>query len=328
VRYTDQVTELLNCAFESEDEIGRTHALVVIRGGQIIHQEYGGQLEFFDRPPQVIGSDTKLLSWSTAKSILHAVVGLLVMDGAIDINAKASVPYWGEDGDPRSEITVEQLLGMVDGLDFVENYVDARASDVIEMLFGSGADDMAAFAAHRELAALPGARFNYSSGTTNIISAIVSRAVGPGEPYRRFVHDRLFSKIGMRSPELTFDAAGTWVASSYLHATALDFARFGYLYLRDGIWDGERILPPGWVDNARIPRSRDSETGYLYGAHWWVDEDELGTFRASGYEGQMIVVSPGLDLVFVRLGKTPENHKQNLDRWRTDLIRALSDQFS
>jgi CubicO group peptidase (beta-lactamase class C family) len=213
---------------------------------------------------------------------------------------------------------------MRDGLDFVEDYVDERVSDVIEMLFGTGQADVAHFAADRPLAAPPGEHFNYSSGTSNIISSVVARVVGPGPSYERFLHERLFAPLGMESATPELDAAGTWVASSYLRATARDFARFGLLYLRDGVWDGTRLLPQGWVDYGRTMQSFDPEDG-PYGAHWWgVEGDTLGTFRASGYEGQSISLCPACDLIVVRLGKTPAAHSPDLARWRAEMVRAFS----
>ncbi len=143
-----------------------------------------GALEHFDRPPTPVTETTPLLSWSMAKSMLHAVVGLLVGDGRLDLDAPADVPEWSDPGDPRHAITLRQLLAMRDGLDWVEDYVDDRVSDVIQMLFGDGQADMAHFAADRPLAAPPGTRFNYSSGTSNIISGVVARTVGPGRALR------------------------------------------------------------------------------------------------------------------------------------------------
>ena len=194
---------------------------------------------------------------------------------------------------------------MRDGLDFVEDYDDAGVSHVMEMLFGSGIADAAAFAAAGRLAHEPGTTFNYSSGTTqHRLRRRAPACSAATEPTARFLHERLFDPIGMRSADPRFDEAGTWIASSYVWATARDMARFGYLYLRDGVWDGRRLLPEGWVDHARTARSIDPADGRLYGAHWWVTGDDLGTFWANGYEGQSIVVCPGLDLVVVRLGKS------------------------
>ena len=131
---------------------------------------------------------------------------------------------------------------------------------------------MAAFAADRPLAAPPGTRFNYSSGTSNVISGVVASTVGPGQPYREFLARRLFDPLGMTSATVTLDDAGTWVAASYVYATARDFARFGLLYLRDGIWEDSRLLPEGWVDEGRRPRSVDPDDGDYYGSHWWTRE--------------------------------------------------------
>ena len=312
---------LLDEMFDENGPLRTTYAVVVIQGGRLVAERYGGVIEHWDKPDELVSADTQLLSWSMAKSMLHAVVGMVVSDGALDLNAPAAVPMWQHDG--RGEITLEHLLCMRDGLDFTEDYVDARVSDVIEMLFGVGAEDVAAFAADRLLVARPGERFNYSSGTSNIVAAIVRDVVGAADSYRSFLRERLFDPIGMSSADPRFDDVGTWIASSYVYATARDFARFGLLYARDGVWDGVRVLPEGWVDHARRMRSVDEETGRLYGAHWWGIDDEHGTFCAQGYEGQSIVICPPLDLVFIRLGKTPAERKQHLFDWQRRVIAAF-----
>ncbi len=317
---------LLDEVFDPDGPLATTFAVVVVQGGRLVTERYAGALEHFDTPPTPVSEETPLLSWSMAKSVLHAVVGLLVGDGRLDLDAPAGVPEWSDAGDPRHAITLRQLLAMRDGLDWVEDYVDDRVSDVIQMLFGAGREDMAHFAADRPLAAEPGERFNYSSGTSNIVSGIVARTVGCGEDYARFLHDRLFAPLGMASADPEFDAAGTWAASSYLRATARDWARFGLLYLRGGTWDGGRLLPPGWVDYGRTMVSLDPEDDSPYGAHWWgVAGDHLGTFRASGYEAQSITICPSLDLVVVRLGKTPLEREPNLVPWRAAMVRAFAE---
>jgi CubicO group peptidase (beta-lactamase class C family) len=316
---------LLEAAFDDASPIATTYAVVVVQQGRIVVERYHGALEHFDRPPTPVTADTPLLSWSMAKSVLHAVVGLLVGDGRLDLDAPVPVPEWADPADERHAITLRQLLAMRDGLDFLEDYVDDRASDTIEMLFGDAQSDMAHFAADRPLAAPPGTRFNYSSGTSNIISGIVARTVGPGEAYARFLHDRLFSPLGMTSADPEFDEAGTWVGSSYLRATARDWARFGLFYLRDGVWDGSRLLPAGWVDYGRTMVTAD-EDGVPYGAHWWglAGDNPLGTFRASGYTGQSISICPPLDLVVVRLGNTPLEREDNLIPWRIAMVEAFA----
>jgi CubicO group peptidase (beta-lactamase class C family) len=297
--------------------------VVVVHRGVLVAERYGGTLPHFDRGPEPVARATPLLSWSMAKSMLHAVVGQLVGDGRLHLQRPAGVPEWSAPEDPRGAITLDQLLAMRDGLAFVEDYVDDRVSDVIEMLFGSGTADMAHFAADRPLAAAPGTRFNYSSGTSNIVSGVVARLLGPGEPYRRFLAERLFDPIGATSADPGFDHAGTFVGSSYVYATARDFARFGYLYLRDGTWNGRRVLPAGWVDTARRARSVDPDDGALHSMHWWVVDDGRGTFRAGGYQGQSITVVPTLDLVVVRLGRTDVEHYPDLLTWRAAMVAAF-----
>jgi CubicO group peptidase (beta-lactamase class C family) len=315
--------ELLDQACDDDGPLATTFAIVVVQGGAIVAERYHGELEHLDRSPDRVTPETPLLSWSMAKSMLHAVVGLLVGDGLLTLDDPSGVAEWSDLEDPRHAITLRHLLAMRDGLDFVEDYVDERVSDVIEMLFGTGQGDVAHFAAARPLAAPPGTRFNYSSGTSNIVSSVVARLVGHGAPYTEFLRSRLFAPIGMHSAEPELDQTGTWVASSYVRATARDFARFGLLYLRDGVWDGVRLLPEGWVDYGRTVQSIDPEDG-PYGAHWWgVAGDTLGTFRASGYEGQSITICPAHDLVVVRLGKTTAAHYPDLTRWRADVVAAF-----
>jgi CubicO group peptidase (beta-lactamase class C family) len=322
---TVDLTPLLDEVCDNDGPLAETFAVLVVHRGRIVAERYQGALEHFDRPPTPVTAETPLLSWSMAKSVLHAGVGLLVGAGRLDLDAPAPVPEWADPGDPRHAITLRQLLAMRDGLDFAEEYVDGNVSDTIEMLFGDGQSDMAHFAAERPLAAPPGTRFNYSSGTSNIISGIVARTVGPGESYARFLHSRLFGPLGMTSADPEFDEAGTWVASSALRASARDYARFGLLYLRDGMWDGLRLLPSGWVDDARTWVSEDPDDASPYGAHWWgVAGDTLGTFRASGFEGQSITLCPSLDLMVVRLGKTPHEREPNLIPWRIAMVQAFA----
>jgi CubicO group peptidase (beta-lactamase class C family) len=314
---------LIEAAFDPEGPLHQTYAVVVVCQGRLVLERYEGLLPQWDKPGKPVTRDTPLLSWSMAKSMLHAVVGVLVAEGRLVLDEPAPVAGWRAPGDPRQAITLQHLLEMRDGLDFKEDYEDAATSDVMQMLFGGGQADMAAFAADRRLAARPGSRFNYSSGTSNLISGIVAREVGSGGPYRRFLADRLFGPLGMATATARFDDAGTWVASSYAYATARDFARFGLLYLRDGIWEDRRLLPEGWVDHGRRPRSVDPENGDLYGSHWWTGDEPDGAFWAAGHEGQFIDVSPARDLVLVRMGRTGGEHAEDLRRWRAEVIGAF-----
>ena len=309
--------------FADAARYGTTYAVAVVQGGQLRLERYGGELPHFDRPPEPVHPATPLLSWSMAKSVLHAAVGVLIGEGRLRLDAPPGVPGWDDD---RAAITLDQLLQMRDGLSWTEDYVDAGVSDVIEMLFGSGQADVAAYAASRPLAHEPGTVFNYSSGTSNIVAAVVGRTLGSGEATRRFILERVLHPIGMRTADPRLDDAGTFIGSSYVYASAQDWARFGTLYLRDGTWDGDRILPEGWVDHGRRFRSIDSRDGGHYGAHWWLDDLDTarGTFRASGYEGQVVAICPVLDAIVVRLGATPEPLVGNLPTWRKRVFDALS----
>jgi CubicO group peptidase (beta-lactamase class C family) len=319
------IQALLDQAFDTNGPLDTTYAVVIVAGGRMVAERYGGHLTHFDRPDEPVGPTTPLLSWSMAKSMLQAVIGTLVQHGRLSLDQGSLAPEWSDPDDPRRAITVDCLLAMRDGLDFVEDYVDDAVSDVISMLFGKGKADTAHFAADRPLAASPGARFNYSSGTTNVLSGHVGRVLGGPEAYQEYLED-FFASIAMNSARPGFDDAGTWVASSYVHATAEDFARFGLLYLRDGWWDGRRILPAGWVDEARRPRSVDPTDGSLYGSHFWVERDDYGTFRCAGYGGQSITICPALDLVVVRMGNTPAEHYEDLAAWRAGVVGAFGAQ--
>jgi CubicO group peptidase (beta-lactamase class C family) len=318
----DQVSKLFGKRHAAR--LGDTHAVVVVHRGRIVAERYAAG----------VAANHHLISWSTAKSMLGAVVGILVGQGRLDLDAPAAVPEWAGVDDPRRAITLRQLLAFRSGLEWAEDYVDDATSDVIAMLFGEGEDDMAAFAAAKPLVHEPGTAFCYSSGTSNIISRIVRDVVaadvdptdieGVVTAYTAFLRDVLFDPLGMDSARPSFDPAGTWVASSYCYATARDFARFAYLYLRDGVWEGTRILPEGWVDLARTPASTDDD-GDRHGAHWWLwDENPWGAFNATGYEGQYLVVVPALDVVVVRLGKTVADKRPALRAAITDLVGVFA----
>lgn len=319
----DELERVANEAFEDE-RLALTNAVVVIQGGRVLYERYGGTQEFFDRPSEPIGPQSPLLSWSMAKSVLHMIIGTLVDERRLDPDQRAPVPEWGDPDDPRHEIKICDLLAMRDGLAFVEAYELDGFSHVIDMLFGEGKDDVAGYTARLGLAHPPGTFFNYSSGTTNVLSRIVADQVGRGDAYRTYLHDRLFAPIGMRSAEATFDATGVFVASSYLHAHALDFAKFGLLYLRGGQWDGRQLVSREWTDTAQIPLSRDEESGNLYSWQWWVTGDPYGTYWASGYEGQSISVVPALDALVVRFGHTSEEHYPDLYEWRRRVLDVLA----
>lgn len=311
VRDAARLEALLAQAFDAAPDgpLGKTYALLAIQGGRLTYERYG-----FGATPE-----TTQPSWSMAKSMTQALVGLLVRGGRLDIQAPANVPEWTGADDPRAAITVDQLLRMSSGLAFVEDYVPGSVSDVLEMLYGSGKADTAAYAANRPLAHPPGSFWSYASGTSNIVARLAAQA--QGGDFAGYMRSRLFEPLGMASATPKFDAAGTFIGSSYCFCTPRDFARFGLLYLRDGIWDGERLLPEGWVDYARTPTfQQEGVTDGPYGAHWWLGIGGPGSFSANGYAGQFIIVCPDRDLIVVRNGDTPLESKDRLRDWIGEVV--------
>ena len=328
---TSALDDEIEALFARPADEGVTLALVVQQHGEIVAERYGTQpANLFEADPLPVTAATPLISWSMAKSMAQAALAVLAGDGLVDLLDPAPIPEW--EGTEKEAITVLDLLEMRSGLAFVEEYVDGEASDVIDMLFGSGANDHAAYAAAKPLIHPPGTVWNYSSGTSNILGRIMGDAVA-GAPQatphereaamRAFLDQRLFGPVGMNDAEPRFDAAGNWVASSYVHAPARQFARFGELYLRDGCVGDLRVLPEGTVVEARTVVAHDPERGFDYGRHWWMWPDQPGSLAAHGYEGQYIIVLPEHDAVLVHLGKTDAAVRDRLVSRLRHLIARL-----
>ena len=311
---TARFDRLVEHAFSNPDTLGKTHAFIAIKSGKIVFERYGASNHKDDTYP----------SWSMAKSMTHALAGIAIKQGTIDLDTPANVPEWKDRDDPRAGITLEHLLRMSSGLRFKEEYEDAGSSDTIEMLFGSGKSDVATFAAHMPLEHAPGTFWSYSSGTTNIICRMLANALGLDRArFEAFMRKHVFNPIGMTSAIPKFDAAGTFIGSSFCFCTARDFARFGLLYMRGGQWDGAQILPQAWIDHARTPTPivpPDEPMGY--GAHWWLGIAGEDSFSANGYDGQYTVLVPGKDLILVRHGAS-EAHKDAVRRWIADVAACF-----
>jgi CubicO group peptidase (beta-lactamase class C family) len=316
--------------------MGETRAVVVIQGGRLVFERY---MDGYSR-------NTRLNSWSMGKSITHALVGAAVLQGRVAIDTPLGNPRWRA-GDRRASITWRQFLQMVDGLDYNESAEDISQAGNARMLFGEGRRDVARWAANRPLLRDPGSHWNYSSAGTLLISDALTRAIVPNpqsatdrrQRMRAWMNTVLFDQIGMH-PIVEFDPQGVFYGSSLFWATGRDYARFGYLYLRDGVWDGQRIVPEGWVDFGRTPGpAANTDT---YGAHWWLtpqsgpgrpsrslitDPSMTDAFSAQGHEGQIIVVVPSKDLVFVRLGRFDGGGEawDALGDWATRFIGAFGD---
>lgn len=298
-------------------------ALLVVQGGEIVAERYRNGFD----------AGSRFLSWSVAKSFTHALAGIAVRERLLALDQPMPVPEWQRDpADPRRAITLEQALRMSTGLAFNEDYADLAGSDVIRMLFGDGARDTGGYAASRPLQYPPGTHWYYSSGTSNIVSRVLRDASGGTEDnYRRFIQRELFAPIGIRDAVVEFDAAGTLIGSSLIFMNARDYARFGLLYLRDGVWNGTRILPEGWVTHARTPTPGSDGR---YGAHWWLSftrpervaqstrQLPADAFMARGHQEQAIIVVPSRDLVLVLLALIDEHEISALQDYVAGIIDA------
>ncbi len=266
-----------------------TFALMVVYKGQPVAEVYREDFT----------SNNRFLSWSMAKSITNAMVGLMVKDGMIDIHKPIGLDKWKED--ERSNITLNNLLQMNSGLKWNETY--GNLSDVTIMLHKTG--DMGGYTANNLAEVSADSIFLYSSGTTNLTSKILRTTFSNDTEYYKYPREALFNKIGMRTAVFEMDASGTFVGSSYLYATMRDYARFGLLYLNDGVWNGEQLLPEAWVN---YTTSGSNGSNGKYGAFFWLNgtndlpDAPEDTFLCRGHDGQFIVIIPSKELVIVRTG--------------------------
>ncbi|GGY18029.1 serine hydrolase [Rhodanobacter panaciterrae] len=296
------------------------HAIVVLHDGKLIAERYAAGVH----------PDTPQLGYSMSKSVVNALLGILVRQGKLDMHAPAPVPSWSAPADPRHAITLDQLSRMTSGLDLTED--DSGFDPVSTMLFLQ--KDMATYAAHAALRIPPGTQWEYTSGNTLILGSILRDTVGGGAPgLIRFARRELFDPLGMQHVLMEFDGAQTLVGSTRIYASARDWARFGQLYLDDGMLDGRRILPEGW--SAYVSKQTlDS----IYGAGFWTNTGTAAdgshiitgmpgdAYFASGMNGQRIVIVPSRRLVIVRLGSTldpPNFDMRGLVRLVNDVSAAV-----
>ena len=314
-----EVQRIVDRSFEEPNPARRrrTHAVVVVHDGQIVAERYA----------RGVGADTPLPGWSMAKSVLSALVGILVQDGRLSLDARELLPVW-RSPDPRAGISLEDLLRMRSGLRFAEVYSNPW-SDVVKMLFT--VPDTATYASTRPLSAPPGSVWSYSSGTTNILSAIVRQAVGESD-YATWPRKALFDRLGMPSAIVEPDASGTFVFSSFMLATARDWARYGHLWVDGGRYGDGAILSKEWILFSTTPTVQSLDGSY--GAHWWLKlKPEIGgggpaaasiasdAVFAIGHEGQTLTVIPSRRLVIVRLGTAIY-----IDAWnQAEFVAAIQD---
>lgn len=290
----------------------RTNALVIVKDGKLV----------FERYARGYGPETPLLTWSVSKSVAGTLVGRALMEGRLDVNDSVARHYPPADRDGVRDVRLVDLLRMSSGLDWNETYETSPIfSSVMAMLYTRGRADMPAFVASHDLAHRPGSHWSYSSGDTMLLMGALRGAVGE-EAWPEYPWTALFDRIGMKSAVWETDGAGTFVGSSYLYASARDLAKWAFLYLNDGVWAGERLLPEGWVaftltmapayyDTELTPGTIDDNPGaQVYLNHgdprrgvpkpWPMAPDDL--FGAQGHWGKAIYAIPSLDLIVVRMG--------------------------
>lgn len=292
------------------DYNGHAFAFMVIHKGIPIAEAYQPQFN----------AKTRFLSWSVAKSFTNALAGIMVKDSLWDINQPAGIPEWQ---DERKEININDLLQMQSGLKWNEDY--GNRSDVTVMLYCE--NDFAKFTYNQPLEYPHGTKWYYSSGSVNVLNYLMRQKLADDAAYYSFAKTRLFDKIGATDAVFEVDASGTQVGSSYVYATARDYARFGLLYLNDGVFAGERILPEGWVKYTTTPAS-DSEGGY--GSLFWLNKGgRMKTipedmYSCNGHDGQQIYIIPSKELVVVVLGYSPKPDRvMNFERLLGDIISAV-----
>ncbi|MEP7296011.1 MAG: serine hydrolase [Burkholderiales bacterium] len=318
----------LDHAFDepSTGPLRQTHAVVVVHRDRVIAERYAAG----------IGVETPLAGWSATKSVTNALLGILVRQGRLDMQAPAAIADWSDPQDPRHAITPEHLLRMTSGLDAGQSLNAGSPFDpAAQMLFVE--HDMAAFAARAPLADAPGTHFTYTDPNTLLLSRLVrDLAGGDAASTYAFAHRELFDKLGMRHATFEFDGTGTPIGGSHLWAPARDWARLGLLYLHDGVVGGERVLPAGWVEYSARQTAGAEYVGY--GAGFWTNRGAgygasyriaagipADAFMARGSHGQYVVIVPSQALVIVRLGPafTPRDDMDVVARLTREVITAL-----
>ena len=304
----DKLQKAVADAFDKKREKNkRTRSLIVIYKDKIIAEKYTNG---FDK-------NSKILGWSMTKSITGTLFGILEKQGKINIMKPAPITEW--QNDERSKITINDLLHMNSGLEWEEDYT--KISDVTKMLFQ--AEDMSQSQINKPLVGKPNATWNYSSGTTNLLSGILRKQFKTHQEYLDFWYSALIDKIGMNSMVVETDMAGNFVGSSYSWATTRDWAKFGLLYLHKGDWNGEQLFNESWAKYVATPTNTSNGN---YGAQFWLNAGgqfpnvPKDMYYCSGYQGQMVAVFPSHDLVIVRMGLSEEFDFNEL---LSEIVRSL-----
>lgn len=319
--------------FFDDPALSETRALVVMQGGRVVAERYAPGY----------GPDTRLISWSMAKSVTAVLVGMMVADGRLALDEPAIVPEWQTPRDGRANITLRHLLHMSSGLDhteMAEDGIEIFDADTPRMLFLDGRENVARYAETRPLEAVPGRKFEYSTATSHILADIMTRSLTDSKDpaVRRdamleYARGRLFEPLGMTSAIPEFDRNGTMLGGSMIHATARDWAKFGEFLRNNGAVRAAQMMPTSWM---RFMKTR-SPNDKSYGAHLWLNHKRnkgrdpvlfpgkgpSDVFAALGHLGQFVVVSPQHRLTIVRLGNTPDDQLGPIDDQLAKLISVF-----
>ncbi|AYN68073.1 class C beta-lactamase-related serine hydrolase [Euzebyella marina] len=304
--------QLLNKALDSafsRPEVQKTRTVLVNYKNQMVAERY---VDGFN-------AETPVLGWSMTKSVLATLYGILEYQDKIDLNLPAPIEDWKTD--ERKEITINHLLRMQSGLEWEEDY--SSISDVTRMLFLD--TDMTLGQAQKPAIAKPTEIWNYSSGTSNLLSGILRDHFETQQAYLDFPYSALIDKIGMNSMIIETDQAGNYVGSSYAWANTRDWAKFGILYLNEGEWNGQHLFDRQWVDYITTPTAHSDGT---YGGHFWLNAEgkypdvPKDMYSANGYQGQRVFIIPSKDLVIVRTGLA-EEPDFNINTFLKDVLAAF-----
>ena len=315
----------------TREGIGETRALIVLHGGEVAAERYG----------EGYGPETRFLGWSMSKTVTGVMMGMMVADGRLRLDDSPPIPNWQRAGDPRGEITLRQLLQMRSGLRHEEKADPVYTSPEVRMMFLEGRDDMAGWAEAQPLESEPGREFDYSTPTGMILADIAARVLAPtGSPAERqatvaeYLRARLAVPLGMDSLVAEYDRAGTMMGGSMIWASAPDWGRFGEFLRRKGSVRGAQIVPRGWIEFMLRPSPRAPD----YGAMLWLNRPSGGErkvlfpdhgpddlFGAVGHLGQYVLVSQGLKLTVVRLGKTDDVDRPALVQALAEIVALYSE---
>ena len=302
----DKLNKAISEAFTPKN---KTRGVLVIYKDKIISEKYADGFT----------KNSLFLGWSMTKSVTNAVLGVLEKEGKISLDQRTLFPAWNDDA--RKNITLRNLLNMNSGLAWDEDYT--QISDVTKMLFL--ASDMSQVQKEKPLIAKPNNAWNYSSGTTNMLSGFIRNQFPTQQEYLDYWYKALIDKIGMHSMIIETDFTGNYVGSSYGWATARDWAKFGLLYLHNGNWDGQQVLNPSWVAFSKTPTKGSKG---VYGGHFWLNAGKKfkdvpqDMFSCNGYQGQYVFIIPSKNLVVVRTGLL-ENPDFDANHFLSQIIQSI-----